>query len=258
VVSATKSASPAPSSGAPALVDAAKDTSRTGGGGRLGADGIPVVALHAYRSAADRMAKAEPGCGLRWYLLAGIGRVESDHGRVGGAVLHADGTSTPRIIGPALDGVHWAYVPAPPNGKALDGDAVYAHALGPMQFIPTTWDLYSSDGDDDGRANVFDLDDAALGAARFLCASGGNLRQHANQVRALLAYNQSTEYAAQVLAVAGDYRSGRAVPQVPVIAASADPTTSAATTSAASTTGATTSATSVSGRRRSRSASAGR
>ena len=76
----------------------------------LAANGIPNVALNAYRVAATRMANNDPSCGIDWSLLAGIGRVESDHGRFGGAVLNPDGTSTPRIIGPSLDGVQFAFI----------------------------------------------------------------------------------------------------------------------------------------------------
>src|SRR5919197_284429 len=75
----------------------------------LAANGIPSVALNAYRVAAARMANVEPSCGVDWALLAGIGREESDHGRFAGAVLHADGVSTPRIIG----------IPLPGNGTAI-------------------------------------------------------------------------------------------------------------------------------------------
>ena len=182
----------------------------------LAANGIPQVALNAYRVAAARMANVEPSCGIGWWLLAGIGRIESDHGRFAGAVLHADGVSTPRIIGPALDGKNWDYVPAPANGMALDGDAVYAHALGPMQFIPSTWDIYGTDATGDGVADVFNINDAALGAARYLCAAGGDLRTRAGQVRAVLAYNHSDQYLAQVLALADAYRLGIPVTGIPV------------------------------------------
>jgi hypothetical protein len=182
----------------------------------LAANGIPTVALNAYRVAAARMANVQPGCGIDWALLAGIGREESDHGRFAGAVLHADGVSTPRIIGPALDGVHWDYIPAPANGLALDGDARYAHALGPMQFIPSTWALYGTDATGDGKADIFNINDAALGAARYLCAAGGNLRTHGGQVRAVLAYNHSDQYLAQVLALADAYRRGIAISGIPV------------------------------------------
>jgi membrane-bound lytic murein transglycosylase B len=182
----------------------------------LAANGIPSVALNAYRVAATRMDNVDPGCGIDWALLAGIGREESDHGRFGGAVLHADGVSTPPIIGPALDGVHWDFIPAPANGLALDGDAKYAHALGPMQFIPSTWAIYGTDANGDGKADVFNINDAALGAARYLCAAGGNLRSYAGQVRAVLAYNHSDQYLAQVLALADAYRRGIPISGIPV------------------------------------------
>lgn len=182
----------------------------------LAANGIPNVALNAYRVAAARVDHANPGCGIDWALLAGIGRQESDHGRFAGAVLRADGTSTPRIMGPALDGVKWDYIPAPPNGLALYGDGKYAHALGPMQFIPTTWSAYGADANGDGRADVFNINDAALGAARYLCAAGGNLRTAAGQVAAVLAYNHNDEYLAQVLALANFYRKGISLTGVPV------------------------------------------
>ncbi len=181
----------------------------------LAANGIPSVALNAYRVAAARMGSAAPGCGIDWALLAGIGREESDHGRYGGAVLHADGVSTPTIIGPALDGVHWDYIPAPANGLALDGDAKYAHALGPMQFIPSTWGIYGTDANGDGKADIFNINDAALSAARYLCAAGGDLRSHAGQVRGVLAYNHSDEYLAQVLALADAYRRGVSISGIP-------------------------------------------
>jgi hypothetical protein len=182
----------------------------------LAANGIPTVALNAYRVAAARMSSADPGCGIDWAMLAGIGRVESDHGRFAGAVLHSDGTSSPKIIGPALNGHGTALIPAPPNGAALDGDAVYTHALGPMQFIPQTWAGYGADADNDGRADIFDVDDAALGAARYLCAAGGNLRTQDGKVRAVMAYNHVTSYVAEVLALADAYRRGVPISGIPI------------------------------------------
>jgi Transglycosylase SLT domain len=181
----------------------------------LAANGIPDVALNAYRVAAARMANAQPGCGIDWALLAGIGREESDHGRFAGATLDADGTSTPPIVGIALNGHGTALIPDTDLGR-LDGDTGYDRAVGPMQFIPSTWAAYGSDANGDGRADVFNINDAALGAARYLCAAGGNLRSHAGRVAAVLAYNHSDEYLAQVLTLAEAYRTGVPVHGLPV------------------------------------------
>ena len=57
----------------------------------LGASGIPEVALRAYVRGEQTTAITDPSCGLRWWLLAAIGRVESNHGRFGGARLLDDG-----------------------------------------------------------------------------------------------------------------------------------------------------------------------
>ena len=89
---------------------------------------IPAGYLRAYRDAAARCP------GLSWALLAGVGRVESDHGRD----------------------------PGPSS----------AGAVGPMQFEPATWRAYGVDGDGDGRADPWDAADAIPAAADYLCALG--------------------------------------------------------------------------------------
>ena len=173
----------------------------------LSTNGIPPVALNAYRVAAARLGTALPGCGIQWSLIAAIGRVESDHGRYGGASLQPDGTSTPPIIGPALNGAGFAYIHDTDHG-VLDGDPVTDRAVGPMQFIPSTWAGYALDGNADGTASVFDINDAALAAAHYLCVAGGDLRTAAGQRRAVLAYNHSDAYLAEVLALAHSYATG--------------------------------------------------
>jgi hypothetical protein len=173
------------------------------------------VALNAYRVAAARVDHDVPGCGIDWALLAGIGREESDHGQFAGAVLHVDGVSTPRIIGIPLNGSGTALIRDTDGGR-LDGDTVYDRAVGPMQFIPSTWALYGVDANGDGVADVFNINDAALAAARYLCDAGGDLRTHAGQVAAILSYNQSDQYLAQVLALADAYRRGIPVTGIPV------------------------------------------
>ena len=165
----------------------------------LAANGIPNVALNAYRVAAARMESAQPSCGIDWSLLAGIGRVESNHGRYGGAVLNSDGTASPKILGPALNGVKFAFIGDSDNGQ-WDGDTSYDRAMGPMQFIPTTWRAYAIDADGNGSTDPFNINDAALAAANYLCTAGGDLRTVAGQREAVFAYNHSDSYVNQVLA----------------------------------------------------------
>jgi hypothetical protein len=176
----------------------------------LAAGGIPSVARAAYDAAA---AAAPDGCGVRWSLVAAIGRVESDHGRFAGAVLHTDGRSAPRIIGIQLNGNGTAVIRDTDGGR-LDGDPVYDRAVGPMQFIPSTWARHASDGDGDGSSDPFDIQDAARATARYLCAAGGDLSTVAGQRRAVLAYNHSDSYVATVLTLAARY-AGTPPPTVP-------------------------------------------
>jgi len=176
----------------------------------LAADGIPKVALNAYRVAAARINASLPACGIDWSLVAAIGRVESDHGQFGGATLGPDGTSAPKIIGPALNGQGFAFIHDTDHG-GYDGDPVYDRAVGPMQFIPSTWVSYAVDGNGDGTASPFDINDAALAAAHYLCVAGGDLHSAAGQQRAVLAYNDSSAYLAEVLALARGYATGTQV-----------------------------------------------
>ncbi len=135
---------------------------------------VPERALLAYGRAELAQRAATPDCRLSWATLAGIGRVESDHGRLGRADLDADGGPTagcrPRIIGVPLDGSAGVREVPDTDGGALDGDPTYDRAVGPMQFLPTTWARYGADGNGDGVRDPHQLDDAAVAAARYLCA----------------------------------------------------------------------------------------
>lgn len=166
--------------------------------------GIPAMALRAYRNAERMMAHAQPECGVSWNLLAGIGRIESMHAY--GGATDANGTAIRPILGPLLDGS------LPGNEiivQSRTADRVtYARALGPMQFLPGTWARFASDGDGDGKADVQNLFDSTLAAARYLCSGGMNLRDPSHVMQALLRYNNSVAYAHNVMGWAAAYATG--------------------------------------------------
>ncbi|HEV7754257.1 MAG TPA: lytic murein transglycosylase [Mycobacteriales bacterium] len=166
---------------------------------------IPAVALQAYAYAQVETARTKPRCKLSWTLLAGIGRVESDHGRYGGARLLADGTSRPRIIGVPLDGAPGLMTIADTDGGRIDGDTTHDRAVGPMQFIPSTWRTSGADGNRDGREDPFNVNDAALAAAGYLCAGGRDLTTSQGWTRAVLSYNNTAEYVRLVYGNADTY-----------------------------------------------------
>lgn len=109
------------------------------------------------------------------------------------------------VIGPALDGADYAAIRATERSVRWHGDARWDHAIGPLQFIPSTWREWRADGDGDGRRDPHDLDDAALAAARYLCAAGGDLSTADGWTRAVLAYNHSRDYVELVAATASSY-----------------------------------------------------
>lgn len=170
--------------------------------------GIPVIALEAYGHAAAVLGATDPGCGLAWTTLAGIGSVESGHGRFGGASLADDGTATPEIRGIPLDGRPGVAEIRDTDGGRLDGDPVLDRAMGPMQFIPETWESWGVDANGDGVADPDNIDDAALSAGRYLCDRGGDLTSAEGWTRALMAYNLSGEYLALVRDRAAAYGVG--------------------------------------------------
>ena len=169
------------------------------------ATGIPRRALTAYVAAAQIVGRDDRACGIAWNTLAGIGSSESSHGAFGGASLDGAGVARPLIIGVPLDGSGGNRAIRDSDGGDLDGDRRWDRAVGPMQFIPTTWAAWGADGDGDGRNDPHDIDDAALAAARYLCDAGRDLRGSAGWSRAVLTYNNSGAYARKVASTATEY-----------------------------------------------------
>lgn len=166
---------------------------------------IPKTALEAYGYAASALEVTRPECGLSWSVLAGVAAVESRHGRHGGAELDRTGRPSIPIRGLPLDGRDGVKLIRDTDDGKLDGDPVFDRAVGPFQFIPSTWKKWGTDADGDGSADPQDIDDAAVAAGDYLCASGGNLRDADHFWDALLTYNASRSYGQDVLDYADYY-----------------------------------------------------
>jgi membrane-bound lytic murein transglycosylase B len=172
------------------------------------ANGIPAVALAAYQRAKTVINAADTTCHMPWELVAAIGRVESDHGRTNGNHLTNKGVAEPGIYGPVLDGQHGTALIRDTDAGQYDRDATYDRAVGPMQFIPSTWAIVGVDGDNDGQRNPQDIYDASLSSAVYLCSGPDDLSTTAGQEAAVFRYNHSHQYVALVLAIMHAYMSG--------------------------------------------------
>ncbi|MFF6979253.1 lytic transglycosylase domain-containing protein [Streptomyces sp. NPDC008343] len=167
--------------------------------------GIPATVLDAYKRAQAALQQAKPGCNLPWELLAAIGKVESGQAR--GGRVNADGTTISPILGPQLNGNGFANISDTDNG-AYDGDSSYDRAVGPMQFIPSTWEWAGRDGNDDGKKDPNNIYDAALAAGHYLCRFGWDLSTQGDLDRAILSYNNSRDYLNLVMRWLEYYRKG--------------------------------------------------
>lgn len=167
-------------------------------------------ALNAYGQAELVAAQRWPQCHLRWNTLAGIGWVETRHGTYNGDLLHrphldADGVATPKIVGVPLDGSPGFAEIQDTDGGELDGDAKFDRAVGPMQFIASSWRQHGHDGNGDGVKDPSQIDDAALSAADLLCSGGNDLATPEGWTTAIRAYNNSNSYVNKVRDAAASY-----------------------------------------------------
>lgn len=170
--------------------------------------GIPSAALAAYQRAETVINAADKSCNLPWQLVAAIGRVESDHGRTNGNTLDADGVAQPGIYGIALDGTSGTARITDTDAGQYDDDAKFDRAIGPMQFIPSTWSVVGVDADGDGDRNPQDIDDAALASAVYLCSGDDDLSEVRGQRASVYRYNHSTSYVDLVMSIYNAYLDG--------------------------------------------------
>ena len=168
---------------------------------------VPARALQAYGQADLAVKQEQPDCNLSWVTVAGLARIESNHGRYRGASIADNGDVSPRVIGVPLDGTGGNRTIGDSDGGVLDGDTALDRAVGPLQFIPSTWAKWRSDGNGDGVADPNNIFDAALAAGRYLCAGGRDLATGPGWRAAVLSYNNSDEYGRRVYAAADSYAS---------------------------------------------------
>ncbi|HXC23723.1 MAG TPA: lytic transglycosylase domain-containing protein, partial [Solirubrobacteraceae bacterium] len=126
---------------------------------------IPPLYLDLYEQSARRY-------GLDWAILAGIGKVECDHG------LDSDPSCTKQ------------------------GAVNSAGAGGPAQFLASTWAVYGIDADGKGPPDRWDPADAIYAMANYLRASGAPQ----NYRKAIYAYNHAWWYVNEVEHWASLYR----------------------------------------------------
>jgi cell wall-associated NlpC family hydrolase len=142
-------------------------TGLAGGPSALALADIPPTYLVLYLDAAQTCP------GLPWGVLAGIGKVESDHGQSDAPGVHSG--------------------------------ANFAGAEGPMQFEAATFAEFAVRADLSVSLSVYDPADAIYTAAAMLCANGGGAGTPAGISQAVFAYNHSESYVESVLAWAARY-----------------------------------------------------
>jgi len=170
------------------------------------ATGIPERALAAYAGVASRKSVEMPGCGLSWNTLAAIGATESGHGRHNGSSVEADGTVAPPIYGIALVGGATDTIADSDDG-AIDGDADWDRAVGPMQLIPQTWRNWHVDANGDGVEDPQNIDDATMASANYLCRASGDMATERGWSLGITAYNSDPAYIVRIAAAGSAYRA---------------------------------------------------
>ena len=174
---------------------------------------VTARVLSAYGRAEMWMQDQKPACHLGWPTLAGIGRVEAERVAFDLSAIEPNGRVAKPVVGPPLDGAPGVPAVHDTDGGKLDGDKAWDHAIGPMQFLPSTWKKYQQRANGDGGApDPQNIDDAAFTAARFLCSGGDDLGTPAGWWRAILFYNQAVTYGQDVFSAADAYAQASVAP----------------------------------------------
>lgn len=115
-----------------------------------------------------------------------------------GARVDPTGRASPEIVGIALDGRNGTALVRDSEGGAFDRDPTFDRAVGPFQFLPSSWLIFGADGNDDADADPHNIYDASLAAAQLLCWASSALDTGPGLERGLYQYNRSQQYVAVV------------------------------------------------------------
>ncbi|MGW1616388.1 C40 family peptidase [Streptomyces sp. NPDC002285] len=177
---------------------------------------IPPRMLTAYKKATQQVVKHVPKCrGMHWPVLSGIAKVESNHAI--GRNITETGDIRPKIYGVLLNGSgasgNTTVFPDTDNGR-WDGTTTAERAVGPFQFLPSTWEGVGKDTSGERRADPHNADDAALGAAIYLCGNGRDLTKRTQLKAAIFRYNRSNAYVTNVLGWIDQYTTAAKNPDL--------------------------------------------
>ncbi|MFT4125625.1 MAG: lytic murein transglycosylase [Gordonia sp. (in: high G+C Gram-positive bacteria)] len=166
---------------------------------------VPERALRSYAYAAAAMGKAQPNCGMGWSTLAAIGEVSSDHGEASSGVVTGEGLVVPALRNLAQANPSHAKPLADTDAGRFDGNEKYDVTMGPMQILPSRWEQFATDADNDNKSDPDNYDDATLTTARFLCAAGGDMRRPEGWATAVSQFNRMPDFLEKVHAAAMKY-----------------------------------------------------
>ena len=152
---------------------------------------LPGAAFSAYRRASSMLQETDGRCEVPAALLAGIGRIMSNHGRAEGSQLQTGGLTSDRLVG--LAGSPTADV----DGGQIDLSPVTDSRVGPLQVLPGQWLEFLPVGAIESSPDW--IYSSAIVTGRVLCSAGKGLKSNEGIHRALNAFTNNASLTEAIL-----------------------------------------------------------
>lgn len=137
-------------------------------------------------------------CAISPDLLHAVGAAASSNGLGTGSGYDRSATSQPPIFGATGNGeVAGLALLVDTDDGVIDSDADFDRPVGPFQFLPSSWERYGYDANQDGIADPQNLWDASASAANFLCEMGAG--SGADERKAILRYAGSRQLTDRII-----------------------------------------------------------